>query len=277
MKVEEVLKLKLYQDCIFDLYGTLADIRTDEEKQVLWNKMSLLYGYYGADYTPQALHESYLALVSSKERLLNADFSTENFAIENFSIEKEKNGVRYAYEAYPEISLEEVFRELYTQRGITPTEELVLHTGQMFRILSTRYIRLYPGVKEFLQELRRKGRRVFLLTNAQRIFTEYELRYLQIQEYFDGILISSDYGIKKPDERFFRLLFERYGVRPETALMIGNDLDSDITGASRVGMDTFYIHSNLSPKLSRQADADYNMLHMNWGKVQKCLLEETSG
>ena len=31
----------MYDTCIFDLYGTLVDIRTDENKEELWEKLSL--------------------------------------------------------------------------------------------------------------------------------------------------------------------------------------------------------------------------------------------
>ncbi|MDE5931039.1 MAG: HAD family hydrolase, partial [Lachnospiraceae bacterium] len=125
------------------------------------------------------------------------------------------------------------------------------------------YIRLYAGAKELLCQLREMGRGVYLLSNAQRVFTEQELRYLQIADCFDGILISSDHGVKKPDERFFRILLEQYRIEPEKALMIGNDLNSDIAGAKQVGMDTFYIHSAISPKSSQPVDADYAMMKMD--------------
>ncbi|MCM1088032.1 MAG: HAD family hydrolase [Muribaculaceae bacterium] len=248
---------KLYRDYIFDLYGTLVDIRTNEEERALWNKLSLFFGYYGADYTPEALQAAYLALVSAKEKA-------------------GKNQVHYAHEAYPEIPIEEVFQELYTDKGVSPSEELIVHTGQMFRVFSTHHVRLYAGAKELLQKLREAGKGVYLLSNAQRIFTEYELRYLQIYDCFNGIMISSDYGVKKPDERFFRLLLEKYQISPQEALMIGNDLDSDIAGAKSVGMDTFYIHSGISPKLKREIDADYSMLHMNLRSLQKQLLLNTA-
>ena len=248
--------MKLYHNYIFDLYGTLVDIRTNEEQHTLWNKLSLLYGYYGADYLPQVLHESYLLLVHAKEKL-KQDIRQE----------------RYSHEAYPEIPIEEVFAELYTSKGVQPSDELVLHTGQMFRVLSTSYIRLYAGAKQLLQQLRANGSRVFLLSNAQRIFTEYELKYLQIYDCFDGILISSDHGVKKPDERFFKLLLQKYSIDPKEALMIGNDLSSDIAGAKNVGIDTFYIHSAISPKTTTdKISADYSMDHMNLKKLQKILL-----
>ena len=34
----------MYKNYVFDFYGTLVDIRTDEEKKEIWDKLSLLYG-----------------------------------------------------------------------------------------------------------------------------------------------------------------------------------------------------------------------------------------
>lgn len=241
--------MRQYCNYVFDLYGTLVDIRTDETDRMLWEHMSLFYGYYGARYEAEELYRAYLELVSEKEKALSRI-----------------NTVQYAHESYPEIPLEDVFLKLYENKGVTAGCELVLHTGQMFRAHSTKHIRLYAHAKELLAALKEKERNVYLLSNAQRIFTEYELYYLGIQDLFDGILISSAEGCKKPDERFFRLLSERFGLKLSESLMIGNDMATDIAGAGKVGMDSFYIHSAISPReacVGEWGSADYSMEKMN--------------
>ena len=45
----------MHDTCIFDLYGTLVDIHTDDEKAELWERLSLFYGYDGAKYAPGEL------------------------------------------------------------------------------------------------------------------------------------------------------------------------------------------------------------------------------
>ncbi|MBO5209875.1 MAG: HAD family hydrolase [Lachnospiraceae bacterium] len=254
--------MKAYKNYIFDLYGTLVDIRTDENKKDLWEKMSLFCGYYGADYSPEELQKRYLELVQTVERQMSQAMQQQT----------QNNPVRYVHEAYPEIPIEKVFGQLYKDKMVEPGEELVRHTGQMFRVLSTHHVRLYAGAKELLYSLKESGKKVYLLSNAQRIFTEYELFYLKIHDCFDGILISSDYGCKKPDERFFRILLDKYSIKTEESLMIGNDLDTDIRGAKQIGMDTYYIHSAISPALKREVDADYFMKRMNLHSLQKQLL-----
>ena len=48
-----------FSDCIFDLYGTLVDIHTDEGKAEVWERLSLFYSYYGASYTPEEMRGGY--------------------------------------------------------------------------------------------------------------------------------------------------------------------------------------------------------------------------
>lgn len=229
----------MYKNYIFDFYGTLADIHTDEEKREVWEKMSLFYGYYGASYTPEELKKAYMDQAECRAA------ST------------------YGYETYPEIRIEEVFQKLFAAKGVAADEALVLHTGQFFRVLTTEYIRLYKDVTLMLERLRVQGKRIYLLSNAQRIFTEYEMRMLDVDRYFDGIMISSDYGVKKPDRVFYELLLEKYYLTPEECIMIGNDAKNDIAGAAAAGMDTCYIHSNLSPAHDLPVKATYVLDEMN--------------
>ena len=242
-----------YKNYIFDLYGTLVDIKTDEEDIKLWSKLALFYGYYDAIYDAEELNKRYLSLVNQEEDELSSTLSD-------------------VHEAHPEIKLESVFKKLYEEKGVNPSDELVIHTGQFFRVLTTEYIKLYDGVIELLSRLKKAGKKVYLLSNAQRIFTEYELHVLNIAQYFDDIFISSDYGTKKPDKRFFNMLIEKHSIKPNESIMIGNDMRSDIEGAQNVGMNTMYIHSNISPELVGKPEADFVLAEMDMKRIMDLLV-----
>ena len=252
-----------YENYIFDLYGTLVDIHTDEEKMELWEKLTQFYGYYGAAYTPQELKNAYAHLTGQKEETLRQKMGTDA------ALKKDD-----AHEAHPEIEIEEVFLALFQEKGVQADMELAVHAGQFFRILSTEYIRLYDGAKELLAALRERGKKVYLLSNAQRIFTAYELRLLGLEPYFDDIFLSSACKVKKPDPRFFHLLLEKHHILPEESIMIGNDAVSDIRGAKEVGLHTFYIHSNISPDISQRPDADHVLMQMDLLKVRQILISD---
>ena len=78
-----------------------------------------------------------------------------------------------------------------------------------------------------------------------------ELGKLGLLSRFDGIVLSSDAGVKKPDKAIFEYLLSKYGLRPEACVMIGNDMDADMGGAASVGMAGRFIHTNLSPECQR--------------------------
>lgn len=231
-----------YDVYVFDLYGTLVDIHTDEEDVTAWDKLSLFYGYYGAAYTAKELKTAYGKLVKGKEKHLKS------------TLEKDP---KYSHEASPEIEITDVFLELFTAKGIHADRGLAVHAGQLFRVLTTEYVRLYKGTEKMLLQLREAGKKLYLLSNAQRIFTEYEMRKLDLIQYFDGILISSDYKTKKPDKRFFDTLIVTYDIKPDKVLFVGNDSRSDIMGAQTVGFDTFYVKSNISPVGDMAGNATY--------------------
>lgn len=252
----------MYKDYVFDLYGTLVDINTNEDEPGLWEKMALFYGYYGAKYTPDELNKAYYDIVKNDEAKMRENMST-------------KEGPRYSHEAFPEIQIEYVFKKLFEDKGVDASMELAVHTGQFFRVVSTKYVKLYDGVVELLDAIKKRGANVWLLSNAQRIFTEYEMIHLGIHDKFDGILISSDEGTKKPDIRFFDLLNQKFGIDFSNTIMIGNDANSDIRGAKEAGMDTFFIYSNISPQMTEEevkaVEATYKLESMDLFKVKEML------
>ena len=157
----------MVQTCIFDLYGTLVDIHTDEEKPEVWKKLALFFRYYGADYTPAELKEAYSFQVQKLTEMFREELEKENG--------KDSAGKHSPeYESSPEIQMEEVFLRLYRERGVEADQTLAVHTGQFFRSLSTDYLRLYDGVESMLSELRQAGKKVYLHTNLspEEIVTE---------------------------------------------------------------------------------------------------------
>lgn len=228
-----------YQNYIFDLYGTLADVRTEESDQALWAAMAELYRRYGAELSGGALRERFQALEAAERARLAAELGTN----------------------YPEIRVERVFYRLLRAPAdgdgpLTDPEgddrarvELI---ANIFRALSNRWLRLYPGALECLDRLREAGKRVYLLSNAQRAYTAPEVRLLGLTDRFDAIYLSSDYGLCKPDPRFMQLLLDREGLDPAASVMIGNEPGCDLGVALRSGVRGILHNTDrLSPRTIR--------------------------
>lgn len=257
----------MFNTYIFDLYGTLVDIRADEESLELWGKMSLLYEYKGASYTPSELRDAFeQSIENAFDEATKKDRSVTNTQMLD-SISKTTK---------LEIQIEYVYQELFRNKGVEVTIDVCVQLAEVFRALSTRYVKLYKGAVELLQSLKEKNKKVYLLSNAQAVFTRGELQLLGILPYFDGILLSSEVGYMKPDRRFYQRLLDTYHIDPSTAIMIGNDYRADSMGGANVGLHTCYINSNLSPSEDGNSigemKADFILKSMDLGKVKQLIL-----
>ena len=116
----------MYQNYIFDFYGTLADIRTDEENPYLWRKMSEIYSAMGASYNGEELQCAFRRLEQEERERIGGE------------------------EAEPDLT--EVFAMLYQRKGADCDRAQARLTAVTFRALSREFIRVYDGVKEFLGE-----------------------------------------------------------------------------------------------------------------------------
>ena len=220
-----------YTDLVFDLYGTLVDIHTEEDDRV-WEKTAFYFGFYGAHYTGPELKAAFQAAMRAREARAGQ-----------------------SYECFPDLPFEETMADLFRAKGVTENADtLGINAAQLFRISSLDYIRLYPHALEALAKLRKAGYRLWLLSNAQAIFTAYELRLLGLGEQLDGIYLSSNYKCRKPDLRFYQALIDERNLDVTRTLMIGNDRQTDIAGAKAVGMATLYMHTDLTPRDQAEAD-----------------------
>jgi putative hydrolase of the HAD superfamily len=248
-----------YTDLVFDLYGTLVDIHT-EENALVWEKTAFFFGFYGAHYTGAELKAAFRKAMEQREARAGQ-----------------------SYECFPDIPFEEVMAQLFRAKGIEENADgLGFQAAQLFRISSLDYVRLYPHVLEALEKLRAAGYRLWLLSNAQRVFTAYELRLLGLGDQLDGIYISSDYQCRKPDLRFYQALIDERKLDVSKTLMIGNDRNTDIAGAKAAGMATLYMHTDLTPADQAEADKkkaigvtdgrEYEFEGDNWAELVELIL-----
>lgn len=243
----------MYQNYIFDLYGTLIDIRTDEYSPDFWRKAADIFSENGASYSPEELSFLYAKLVRRA---------------------KHREMLRRPLVRHVDIDLLAVFSKLYKKRGVTASRQLLLDTASAFRAASTMHLCLYDGVLDLLDTLRANDKHIYLLSNAQRSFTVPELQRLGLYDYFDGIMISSDERICKPDRRFFERLIRRYDLDISQSIMIGNDHITDILGACSVGMDSLYIYQEISPTISDESEirAAYKIMDGDVRKIKDLIV-----
>ncbi|MBQ3264210.1 MAG: HAD family hydrolase [Ruminococcus sp.] len=244
----------MYRNIIFDLYGTLVDIRTDEFSLDFWRRAVQVFAMGGASFSPGELRTAYTKYVKRalrRERLKHPTYK------------------------HVDIDLLEVFRKLFSDKGINADMTRLRETARRFRKDSTQFIRLYDGVTELLDGLREAGKKIYLLSNAQESFTMPEMDELGILPYFDGVMISSEERVCKPQRQFFEKLLNKYQLDPQECLMVGNDKNSDMMGAKSVGVDGLYIHQEISPEVSDESEicALYKIMDGDVRKILPWILE----
>ena len=220
--------MKAYKNYLFDLYGTLVDIHTNEESPAFWKSVSRLLGMQGVDAGPRALRQRYEAEIARQEVLLKAQLPQG---------------------AEPEVDLAPVFRIFFEDAGVSIDDRGIADFARAFRLLSIRKLKRVPGVIGMLDSLRSQGKQVYLLSNAQALFTRPELRLLGLDTRLDGSILSSEVGRKKPDPAFFQMILDKYSLDPAETAMVGNDDFCDCWGAARAGLDSFYVNTAQSPEL----------------------------
>lgn len=220
--------MKQYDNYLFDLYGTLADIHTNEESISFWRSISRLLGMQGVDIAPTQLKEKYAREIARLDAEARAALPEG---------------------AIPEIDLAIVFRGFFEDTDVTADDRTVADFARTFRLLSLKKLKLFPGVLGMLETLHRRGKQVYLLSNAQALFTRPELTLLGLDTRLDGVFLSSKIGRKKPDPAFFQSILDHYGLDPAKTCMVGNDDICDCHGAAAAGLDSFYVCTEQSPKL----------------------------
>ncbi len=120
----------------------------------------------------------------------------------------------------------------------------LIEMAQLFRETSRLKLRPYADTIPALEMLKQQGKKVYLLSNAQTLFTVPEMEQCKLMQYFDGIFISSEQKIRKPNKEFMERLLSTYHIDREDAVMIGNDMTSDMRIAMECGMDGVFLNTD---------------------------------
>ncbi|WP_432357809.1 HAD family hydrolase [Sporosarcina sp. UB5] len=87
-----------------------------------------------------------------------------------------------------------------------------------------------------------------LLTNGSPSLQKTKLEITpQLAPYFERIVISGAFGKGKPDPSIFEHVLEETGSTADEALMVGDNLLTDILGSSRIGMRSVWINREGKP------------------------------
>ena len=107
-------------------------------------------------------------------------------------------------------------------------KEIRMYFGQWIKMMGEQI----PGMQELVEELKNRGYRLYGLTNwSAETFPLVKDNY-PVFRLLDGIVVSGEEKIAKPDPGIFRILLQRYGLKPEECLFIDDNPGNVSTGES---------------------------------------------
>ncbi len=223
---------------LFDINGTLSDIRTNEWHEDVYRVISNLLSYQGIALDAQVVRFLYFQIIK-EQRAASGD-------------------------RHPEFDAVAVFREIVHQHATEFTralpagklEQLPLLLAETYRAASRYRLQAYPGVEETLRQLH--GRyRLAAVSDGQTAYAVPELHAVGLAGFFDPIIVSGTFGYRKPDPRMFVTALAAMDLEPSQVLFVGNDMYRDIYGAQRVGMKSVFFRSSQGTQDKEGVSPDY--------------------
>jgi putative hydrolase of the HAD superfamily len=223
---------------IFDINGTLIDIHTNEWHDDTHRVFSNLLSYQGISLGPNAVKDLY------------------------FQIMKEQH--TSSKEHHPEFDAVAIFREIIERHSTDFTrrlpakklEQLPLFLAETYRAAARYRLHLYHGVEDTIKHLRPKYH-LAIVSDGQTAYAVPELHAVGLLDYFSPVIISGDFGYRKPDKRLFESALSAMKMSPSDVLFIGNDMYHDVHGAQKLGMKTVFFKSNQGLQEKEGVEPDY--------------------
>ena len=205
---------------LFDINGTLINISTDEYNENVYMVTANFLSYYGVLISPEILKEKFFNL-NRKQRYESS-------------------------EEFPEFDSAKIFSDIiaeYSTCFINDFSFLSNAVSRVFRASSRFRLELYPGVLPTLESLQKKYR-MAAVTDGQSLWAVPEINACGIRKFFSFVLVSGDYGFRKPDCRLFDMASDKLSLHNEEIIFVGNDMYRDVYGAKRAGMKSVFFKSN---------------------------------
>lgn len=90
-----------------------------------------------------------------------------------------------------------------------------------------------------LAALRKRRHRLYALSNFSAETFPHAMARFTFLQWFDGIVISGEVGVVKPDSRIYRVLFEHHGIDPVGAVFI-DDVPANLAAGQALGLDALH-------------------------------------
>ena len=174
------------------------------------------------------------------------------------NVDKQK-GMKILFQLYTEYGMEEktIFQKFLTKVAKKIDYEILASGIVAYRRVRSGFLEPYPNVSKVLFEMKRKGIKLAIVSDAPRLKAWIRLVAMKINYLFDVVVTFDDTKEFKPSTKPFKVAFKKLSVKPHECLMVGDRPERDIKGAKQLGMATcFAKYGNPSASAS---GADYEI------------------
>ena len=189
---------------------------------------------------------------------LSCDAAVSAMIGAGLNIDKER-AMKELFELYSQYGMEDklIFQRLLEKLAGEVNYEILASGIVAYRRVRASFLEPYPNVGRVLYELKRKGIRLAIISDAPRLKAWIRLVSMKINHYFDLVVTFDDTKEFKPSNKPFMVVFDKIGLKPNECLMVGDWPERDIKGAKQLGMLTCFAKYG-NPEASAP-DADYEI------------------
>lgn len=135
------------------------------------------------------------------------------------------------------------FQLLLERINANPFHALSLYELYWDTFLS--HMSLYPKAMEWLINCKKENKNIAVLTDLTAHIQYRKIYTLKIQDYIDYIITSEEVGIEKPNPKMFQKALDKLKCKPEEAVMIGDNFEKDIKGATDFGIKAIWFNPGM--------------------------------
>lgn len=122
-------------------------------------------------------------------------------------------------------------------------ESVATSFENLYRQVSKGFIKPSSGLVKILSDLR-KSFMLGIVTNGTCDLQYDKIARLGIKSFFpsESILISEEVGFSKPHRKIYEIALERFKVKPEETVFVGDSWRDDVEAPSKLGIQTIWFN-----------------------------------
>ncbi|MCA9409297.1 MAG: HAD family hydrolase [Candidatus Omnitrophica bacterium] len=144
----------------------------------------------------------------------------------------------------------QLLNDLLPRHSVRLLNEYVEQELLLYYKLVPRQLKLFPQAQRILNNLKKRKKKLGLITQGNPINQVSKLFQLNIIDIFDVIEISGNYSLQraKPNVFMFKKAINKLNVAPHETIYVGDNLETDV-GATKAGIQFLYLNSDCTKEI----------------------------